>query len=92
LSRISRAWFYEVLGEGLAQAKHAEIQSFSGAYTLNLETGEQIETDLVIFATGWQQDVSILDPVLRREVQRDGTFYLYRHLVPPTERSCPGPS
>lgn len=78
--------FYEVLREGMARAKRAEIQSFSERNTLRLDTGEEIEADLVIFATGWRQDVSMLDSELRAEVQRDGKFHLYRHVLPPRER------
>lgn len=78
--------FYEVLREGLARARHAEIRSFSGLNTLQLKTGEEIEADLVIFATGWRQDVSLLDSQLREEVKRDGKFHLYRHILPPGEQ------
>lgn len=78
--------FYEVFREGLAHARCAEIRSFSGLNTLQLETGEEIKADLVIFATGWRQDVSLLDSELREEVQRDGKFHLYRHILPPGER------
>lgn len=77
--------FYEVLGNDLAQAKRAEIQSFSGAHALQLDTGEQVEADLVIFATGWRQDVSLLDPALRRAIRREGAFHLYRRILPPAE-------
>jgi len=78
--------FYEVLREGSARARRAEIQRFSGRNTLRLGTGEEIEADLVIFATGWRQDLSVLDSELREEVQRDGKFHLYRHILPPNER------
>lgn len=78
--------FYEVLREGLARARCTEIRSFSGLNSLQLETGEEIEADLVIFATGWRQDVSLLGSELREEVKRAGKFHLYRHILPPRER------
>lgn len=78
--------FYETLRDGLARARRSEIQSVSGRNTLLLDTGEEIEADLVIFATGWQQNVSVLDSELREHVQRRGTFHLYRHILPPRER------
>jgi len=78
--------FYEVLREELARARRAEIRSFSGKNTLQLDTGEEIQTDLVILATGWQQNLSILNSELREEAQRDGDFHLYRHILPPGER------
>ena len=78
--------FYEALREGLARARCTEIRSFSGSNTLQLDNGEEITVDLVIFATGWRQDVSLLDSELREEVQRNGKFHLYRHILPPRER------
>ena len=78
--------FYEVLREGAARARRAEIRSFSGSDVLQLETGEEIGADLVVFATGWRQDVSLLASGLREEVERDGKFRLYRHILPPRER------
>lgn len=78
--------FYEALREGLARARRAEIRSFSGENTLRLDTGEEMEADLVIFATGWQQDVSFLNSDLREKVRRDGKFHLYRFVMPPGEQ------
>ena len=78
--------FYEALREGSARAKCAEIRSFSRMNTLQLKTGEEIEADLVIFATGWRQDLSLLDSGLREEIRREGKFHLYRHILPPGER------
>lgn len=78
--------FYEILDEGRADAVRAEIRSFSGANTLRLGTGEELEADVVVFATGWQQDVSLLESDLRAEVRRDGRFHLYRHILTPRER------
>jgi dimethylaniline monooxygenase (N-oxide forming) len=78
--------FFEAFEQGLADVKRAGIQSFSGEHTLQLDTGEQIEADIVIFATGWQQDVTMLNPPLHREVRRDGKFHLYRHILPPREQ------
>jgi len=79
------ARFYRDIKEGLAQTRRASIKSFSGPDTLQLSTGDEIKADLIIFATGWQQDVSILDPELHAEVWRNGKFHLYRHILPPGE-------
>lgn len=79
------AYFYDALQEGLARAKHAEIQSFT-ENTLRLNSGKEINADLVIFATGWQQDVSILDTELQEIVRPDGNFHLYRFILPPREQ------
>ena len=77
--------FYEVMREGRAVAKRAEIVSFANATSVELDTGEQIDADAVIFATGWQQQVDFLSSSLRSHVQRDGAFHLYRHILPPDE-------
>lgn len=79
--------FYEALRAGSASAKRAEIQSFSEGHSMHLGTGETIQADLVIFGTGWRQDVSMLDSELGAEVHRNGKFHLYRCLLPPRERS-----
>lgn len=77
--------FYEALRQGLARAERAGIQGFSGEDRLRLDTGEEVEADVVIFATGWRQDVAVLEPELRRTVHRDGEFRLYRQILPPGE-------
>lgn len=78
--------FYEVVQQGWVQAKRARILAFSGKDTMQLDTGEEIDADIVIFATGWQQEVPFLDPELRRAVRHDGHFHLFRHILPPRER------
>ena len=78
--------FYRVLDNGRAATKRADIASFSGNDILKLSTGEEIGADVVIFATGWRQDVSFLDDDLRRLIRRDGWFQLYRHILPPKEQ------
>jgi len=80
--------FYKVLQEnGRAGSRQAGIVSFSNKNKLQLDTGEEIDTDVVIFATGWRQDVSFLDNKLRRKIRRDGWFQLYRHILPPQEQN-----
>jgi cation diffusion facilitator CzcD-associated flavoprotein CzcO len=76
---------YDMVRNGEARARRGEIESFAGGTTLQLDSGEEIDADLVICATGWKQDLSLLQPALRDEVQQDGKFHLYRHIVPPTE-------
>jgi dimethylaniline monooxygenase (N-oxide forming) len=78
--------FYRILSNGRAATKRAGIESFSGRSKLKLSTGEEIDADVVIFATGWNQDVSFLDEDLRRMIRRDGWFQLYRHILPPKEQ------
>ncbi|PSQ95468.1 MAG: hypothetical protein BRD55_10555 [Bacteroidetes bacterium SW_9_63_38] len=78
--------FYEMMRDGEAHARRTEMQSFTRGRTLQLDTGEEIDADLVIFATGWRQDLSLLNPELQEVVKREGRFQLYRHILPPTEQ------
>ncbi|MDX1687588.1 MAG: NAD(P)/FAD-dependent oxidoreductase [Candidatus Promineifilaceae bacterium] len=77
--------FYEAVREEKVVPKRAEIDSFAGGSTVELSTGEQIEADLVIFATGYQHHVPFLDKDLRDLVREDGHFHLYRRILPPEE-------
>jgi dimethylaniline monooxygenase (N-oxide forming) len=77
--------FYDVLRRGALVTKRARIAEFAGPTTIVLETGERVEADVVIFATGWRQCIDFLDADLREEVCRDGKFHLYRHILPPQE-------
>jgi hypothetical protein len=78
--------FYEVLRKGQVHTRRAGIASYSGPDRLRLDTGEELEADVVVYATGWRQDLSFLESPLREEVSRDGTFHLYRHILPPGEQ------
>ncbi len=78
--------FYQVLNEGLADIRRTGIAAFNGGKTLLLDTGEQIEADVVIFATGWNQNISFLAHDLKQEIRNNGWFQLYRHILPPKER------
>jgi len=80
------AEFYQVLQKnGSLSTKRAKIVSFSDHNKLQFDSGEEIDTDVIIFATGWNQDVSFLDDELRRQIRWDGWFQLYRHILPPEE-------
>jgi dimethylaniline monooxygenase (N-oxide forming) len=80
------AEFYQVLKDGQIGIHRARITSYSGVDKIQLESGEELEADAVIFATGWQQNVPFLDEDLRNKIRRDGWFRLYRHIIPPRER------
>jgi cation diffusion facilitator CzcD-associated flavoprotein CzcO len=77
--------FYDVLRRGKLVTKRARIAGFEWPTTILLDTGDRVEADVVIFATGWQQRLDFLDSELRREVLKDGRFHLYRHILPPRE-------
>jgi dimethylaniline monooxygenase (N-oxide forming) len=77
--------FYEVLRRGKLATKRARIAEFAGPTTILLDTGELVEADVVVFATGWRQRIDFLDSDLRDEVLTAGKFHLYRHILPPRE-------
>ena len=74
--------FYDVLQRGNLVAKRATISRFNEA-GVELDNGERIAADIVIFATGWQQGVPFLAPELRDAVLHNGRFNLYRFILPP---------
>ncbi len=77
--------FYDRLRRGNLQVRRARLREFSGPTTLALDTDETVEADVVIFGTGWRQDVAFLDADLRAAVWKNGKFNLYRHVLPPRE-------
>jgi dimethylaniline monooxygenase (N-oxide forming) len=77
--------FYDALRRGQLIAKRARMTKFAGPTTVVLDTGERVESDVVIFATGWRQGIDFLSPELRDEVWRGGKFHLYRHILPARE-------
>jgi dimethylaniline monooxygenase (N-oxide forming) len=76
---------YPLLQQGAIIPKRARIAAITGATTVDLDSGERIDADAVIFATGWRQDMAFLDPKLRGRIQQHGVFQLYRHILPPAE-------
>jgi dimethylaniline monooxygenase (N-oxide forming) len=80
------AEFYQVLKQGQIGIQRARIASYSGTDKIQLESGEELDADVVIFATGWQQNVGFLDEDLRNIIRKDGWFRLYRHILPPGEK------
>ena len=78
--------FYRAVHDGRAVPKRAELAAFEGSSTLRLDTGETLEADVVLFATGWKQKLDFLDEDLRKLVRPDGKFWLYRHILPPKEQ------
>ena len=75
--------FYDLVRAGRIDARRGEIARCTGGTTLELTDGTRLDADLVVFATGWRQDVSFLDKDLRHLVERDGRYHLYRFILPP---------
>src|SRR5262245_10363274 len=75
--------FYDLVRAGRIDARRGAIVRFGGGTTLELTDGARLDADVVVFATGWRQDISFLDEDLRRLVERDGRYHLYRFILPP---------
>jgi dimethylaniline monooxygenase (N-oxide forming) len=74
---------YEAVREGRLGARQASVRALHPGW-VELDTGEWIEADVVVFGTGFQQTAGFLDADVRRTVQDEaGVFHLYRNLVHP---------
>jgi hypothetical protein len=65
--------------------KRAALSRFTGPSSIELATGELVEADVVVFATGWKQGLPFLDPGLRSLIMKNGKLRLYRHILPPEQ-------
>ena len=77
--------FYEAVNQGRAVVRRDRIRAFSGDTEIRLESGDAIEADVVILATGWKQRLDFLEAGLRSVAADEQGFRLYRHIVPPEE-------
>lgn len=77
--------FYDALQRGSVGARRVRDLTLSGESRMRIDGSDEIGADVVIFATGWEQEAPFLDPELRRAVRRDDGFRLYRHILPPAE-------
>jgi hypothetical protein len=82
LGGISTGEFYRLVRTGSITVKKGSIRGFRQGKTVELDSGESLEADLVVFACGWRQSVPFLDPTLRNRIERDGRFILYRMILP----------
>jgi dimethylaniline monooxygenase (N-oxide forming) len=74
--------FFEKIEQGKIVTRCGEIASFKGKQ-LTLTTGEQIECDLVIFATGFNQSISFMpEHFLKQFTDEQDNYVLYRHILP----------
>lgn len=82
-AQVQDGSFKELRDSGKVQVKLGEIQEFTpdGVHT---KKDEFIDTDLVIFATGWKKDYSFFETDVKEllDIQNDG-LYLYKRMLPP---------
>ncbi len=78
--------FYDLLNEDRITAKRGSIQKFTEK-GVELDNGEQLDADLVVFATGWQRDLSFIEESLRNQIFKSGRFHLFRRILPPEQQN-----
>lgn len=80
---LPRPNFYSLMRNGSIEPHQGQISEYQSNSIL-LNTGEKIEADVVILATGWKSDFSFLpESVMSRLNFEDDGFYLYRHILNP---------
>ena len=74
--------FYERAAKGEIQLEKGEIKQFEADGVI-LNNGKKLQTDMVVFATGFRQRVPFFDQsVSTRLVNQKGLFQLYRNVLP----------
>ncbi len=76
--------FPELARSGAIKLKKDRIARITEDGKIALESGDALDADVLIFATGWQQETPFLDASILKHVRRDGHFQLYRMILPPT--------
>lgn len=80
---IAPEGFYEYLYTGKLQTRKTTIARFCQD-GVELANGERLQADVVIFGTGFRQDVPFLEEKYRQMlIDNQGYFHLYRNLIHP---------
>jgi len=74
--------FYPLTRSGKLNFEKTTIDSFT-ENGLKLNNGKEIAADLVVFATGWQQSLSLFPADIQNKLSNKDGVYLYRHVVHP---------
>jgi cation diffusion facilitator CzcD-associated flavoprotein CzcO len=74
--------FFEKVKEGKIITKQGEIVSFRDKQ-VTLTSGEKIECDLIVFATGFKQTIPFFpDHFMEKLIDKQGNYLLYHHILP----------
>lgn len=81
---------HDLVRNGAIGAHQTEIQEFAKTGVI-LQSGAQLDVDVVIFATGWRTDYGFFDDTILGNLNiEDDSYYLYRHMVHPALASHSG--
>jgi len=79
---LETPFFFEKIKKGEIITKQGEIVAFQGKQ-VTLTSGEQIECDLIVFATGFRQTIAFLpDRFKEKFIDQQGNYLLYHHILP----------
>jgi cation diffusion facilitator CzcD-associated flavoprotein CzcO len=75
--------FYEYIQSGKLKVKKAKLARFI-ADGLELDSGEKLQADIVVFGTGFHQDITFLESKYRQLIMDEkGNFKMFRNLIHP---------
>ncbi len=75
--------FYQKIHEGSIRAVNSPIKNFTDDGVL-LENGTTMKADMVIFGTGFRQNIDFIESSYREKlIDEDGAFNLYRNIMHP---------
>lgn len=80
---VPRPGFMQLIRSGKLKVHLGTIENFEPT-GVRLSDGTKIETDCVVFGTGWKNELPMLEPKLKAALgaEPDG-IYLYRHILHP---------
>jgi len=81
LDFLPRKEVYQLMRQGKIENRQGQIKAFTET-GIQLENGDHIGCDTVIFGTGYQTNYSFLPEVFKKSKEDDGV-YLYRHIIHP---------
>jgi len=81
LDFLPRKEVYQLMKQGKIKTQRTQIKAFT-KNGIELENGEHIDCDVVIFGTGYKSNYSFLPEAFKKSQEVDGV-YLYRHIIHP---------
>lgn len=81
VSLVTPGFYEDVKAGRISVVRDAAIESLSARSAI-LSTGQQVEADMIICGTGWEQVVPFLSQeVQNRMTDSEGNWLLYRHIL-----------